>query len=219
MSLPVKFAIDRAGIVGEDGETHQGLLDIAYLRPIPNMILFAPYDNASLEECVKFANSIDFAPCAFRYPRGGFAIEEGVLESKPFVLAKMQWIWDRGEILLIGYGNGVGRAYNVAKKLEANGVICGLLDLRFLKPLDSGLKEVFKRYKKVYVFSDSYALGGVGSAILEFMSINDCFVPLHSFEIKDSFIEHGNVKEVEAKLGLDTMEEWILQDIQAKGIK
>lgn len=213
MSLPVKFAIDRAGLVGEDGETHQGLLDIAYLRVVPNMILFAPYDNASLKEAVGFASSIDSAPCAFRYPRGGFVMEEGVIESKPFVLGKAEWVQDRGEILLLGYGNGLGRAYQVARALESEGVECGLLDLRFVKPLDSALEGIFRRYKRVYVFSDSYYHGGVGSAILEFMSARDCFIPLHSFEIKDSFIEHGSPKDIEKMLGLDRLAEFVLEDI------
>ena len=213
MSLPVKFAIDRAGLVGEDGETHQGLLDIAYLRAVPNMILFAPYDNASLKEAVGFASSIDSAPCAFRYPRGGFVMEEGVIESKPFVLGKAEWVQDRGEILLLGYGNGLGRAYQVARALESEGVECGLLDLRFVKPLDSALEGIFRRYKRVYVFSDSYCHGGVGSAILEFMSARDCFIPLHSFEIKDSFIEHGSPKDIEKMLGLDRLAEFVLEDI------
>lgn len=213
MSLPVKFAIDRAGLVGEDGETHQGLLDIAYLRAVPNMILFAPYDNASLKEAVGFASSIDSAPCAFRYPRGGFVMEEGVIESKPFVLGKAEWVQDRGEILLLGYGNGLGRAYQVARALESEGVECGLLDLRFAKPLDNALEGIFRRYKRVYVFSDSYYHGGVGSAILEFMSARDCFIPLHSFEIKDSFIEHGSPKDIEKMLGLDRLAEFVLEDI------
>ena len=213
MSLPVKFAIDRAGLVGEDGETHQGLLDIAYLRAVPNMILFAPYDNASLKEAVGFASSIDSAPCAFRYPRGGFVMAEGVIESKPFVLGKVEWVQDRGEILLLGYGNGLGRAYQVARVLESEGVECGLLDLRFVKPLDSALEGIFRRYKRVYVFSDSYYHGGVGSAILEFMSARDCFIPLHSFEIKDSFIEHGSPKDIEKMLGLDRLAEFVLEDI------
>lgn len=214
MSLPLKFAIDRAGIVGEDGETHQGLLDIAYLRSIPNMILFAPRDNASLIQAVKFANTIDFAPCAFRYPRGSFVLKDEAIDSQPFVLGKSEWIFKDGEILLLGYGNGVGRAYRVREELERNGIEAALLDLRFLKPLDIALQEILMQYKKIYVFSDSYLLGGVGSAIMEYMSLNNFFVPLRSFEIKDEFIAHGNTAKIEESLGFNAFAQEILSELK-----
>lgn len=215
MSLPLKFAIDRAGIVGEDGETHQGLLDIAYLRSIPNMILFAPRDNASLVESVKFANTINHAPCAFRYPRGNFVLDDEIL-STPFVLGQCEWLFKDGEILLIGYGNGVGRAYFVREKLAEHGISVGLLDLRFVKPLDLALKEILPHYKKLYIFSDSYYLGGVGSAIMEFMSENNFFIPVKSFEIQDLFVTHGKTTAVEKSLGFEEFFEKILQDLQDK---
>ncbi|WP_104696824.1 MULTISPECIES: 1-deoxy-D-xylulose-5-phosphate synthase [unclassified Helicobacter] len=215
MSLPLKFAIDRAGIVGEDGETHQGLLDIAYLRTIPNMILFAPFDNSSLKEAVRFATTIDNAPCAFRYPRGRFAIEDGIFKAEGFELGRSRLLKEGREFLLVGYGNGVGRAYKVLSELEKEGVFCGLLDLAFIKPLDKNLKNIFEKYKKIYVFSDSYFLGGVGSALLEYMSKENFFIPLHSFEIKDEFITHGMVGDIEAMLGFDKFMRVILEDYKA----
>lgn len=212
MSLPLKFAIDRAGIVGEDGETHQGLLDIAYLRTIPNMILFAPFDNLSLKEAIRFATTIDNAPCAFRYPRGKFAIEDNIFKTEVFRLGKSRLLIEGKDILLVGYGNGVGRAYKVLKELEKEGILCGLLDLVFIKPLDKNLKNIFKNYKKIYVFSDSYFLGGVGSALLEYMSQENFFIPLQSFEIKDEFITHGSVDDIEAMLGFNNFAKSILKD-------
>jgi len=161
MDLPVVFALDRAGIVGEDGETHQGVFDISFLRAIPNMTLFAPRDEKSFHQAMAFAAEYDF----------------------------------------IGYGNGVGRAYETAKLMDKE---VSILDLRFVKPLDSEmLKELATKHKKWFVFSDSSKMGGVGSAILEFLADeNIADVNVTSFEYEDEFITHGNTKLVEESLGL-----------------
>lgn len=205
MSSPVRFAIDRAGIVGEDGETHQGLFDIAYLRSVPNMVLLAPRDLSSLKKAIYFAHSHSSSPIAFRYPRGEFVLQEEI-ESDDFVLGKLEILKEGREIALIGYGNGVGRAYRVAQELEKEGVKVSVVDLRFLKPLDSeGLKKVFANHHKVFVFSDSYLLGGVGSALLEFIASEGIEgVKLKSFELKDEFIPHGKTALIEESLGLCT---------------
>lgn len=205
MDSPVRFVLDRAGIVGEDGETHQGLFDIAYLRSVPNMVLFAPRDLQSLKKAVDFAYSHSSSPSAFRYPRGEFVLGDE-FESSEFVLGKMEVLKEGREAVFIGYGNGVGRAYRVAQKLQKEGIEVGVVDLRFLKPLDSrGLKELFAKYSKVFVFSDSYYLGGVGSALLEFIAQEEIKgVALKSFELKDEFIPHGKTALIEESLGLDT---------------
>ena len=198
MDLGVAFALDRAGIVGEDGETHQGAFDISYLRAIPNMTLFAPYNETSMKSAMRFAKEYTH-PCAFRYPRGAFLAEDR--ESPEFELGKSVLLKEGEEILLIGYGNGVGRAEQTAVLLDKE---VGILDLRFVKPLDTEmLRDLSERYKKWYVFSDSARQGGVGSAILEFLSeakIHD--VVLTSFEYDDAFITHGNTKLVEESLGI-----------------
>lgn len=203
MSLPVKFAIDRAGIVGEDGETHQGLLDISYLRSVPNMVLFAPRDNISLKKAVAFASNFNISPCAFRYPRGKFILEEGVFENKDFFIGKSELLIDNGDILLVGYGNGVGRAYEVLKLLKEKGISCALLDLRFLKPLDKDLKDILPKYQIIFVFSDSYKINGVGSALLEYMMEEDLKLRIETFEIPDKYIPHGNTVLIEKSVGLD----------------
>lgn len=198
MDLGVAFAIDRAGIVGEDGETHQGVFDISYLRVIPNMTLFAPSSEASMVEAMRFAKDFP-TPCAFRYPRGAFGYEEESCE--PFVLGQSRIIQEGLEILLIGYGNGVGRAVETAQLLDQTPTI---LDLRFVKPLDTvRLSQLAQTHKRWYIFSDSAKKGGVGSAILEFLSeakIND--VEVVSFEYEDKFITHGNTRLVEESLGI-----------------
>ncbi|MBA1437965.1 MAG: 1-deoxy-D-xylulose-5-phosphate synthase [Epsilonproteobacteria bacterium] len=201
MDLPVVFALDRAGIVGEDGETHQGVFDVSFLRAIPNMTLFAPRDEKSLHQAMGFAASYRH-PCSLRYPRGGFIETEGLAESQPFELAKSQLLQtSEGDTLFIGYGNGVGRAYQTAKYLD-QGV--ALLDLRFVKPLDvEMLSHLAKKHKKWFIFSDTAKMGGVASAITEFLQEQNLHdIKLVSFEYEDSFITHGNTKLVEESLGL-----------------
>jgi 1-deoxy-D-xylulose-5-phosphate synthase len=199
MNLGVVFAIDRAGIVGEDGETHQGAFDVSYLRAIPNMTLAAAMNEDSLKKLIDFA--VDFStPIAIRYPRGAFLTED--FEVPPFELGKSHLLQEGKDVLFIGYGNGVGRAQLCAKELET--INPAILDLRFVKPLDvEKLKELSREYKRWYVFSDSVYHGGVASAILEFLekvAIKD--VTVESFEYSDKFIPHGKTEEVEEYLGI-----------------
>lgn len=200
MDLPVVFALDRAGIVGEDGETHQGVFDISFLRAIPNMTLLAPHDEKSFHQAVAFASTYNHT-CSIRYPRGSF-MQSDLPESQPFELGKSQLlVSNESDTLLIGYGNGVGRAYQTMKLLERD---ASLLDLRFVKPLDAEmLLELSKKHKKWFVFSDSSKAGGVGSAILEFLSDKGLnHIEVVSFEYEDSFIKHGNTILVEEYLGI-----------------
>jgi len=198
MDLGVAFALDRAGIVGEDGETHQGAFDISYLRGIPNMTLLAPYNESTMKLCMDFAKDYRH-PCAFRYPRGAFLAEDR--ESTAYELGKSVLLQEGEKILFVGYGNGVGRAEETAKLLDKK---VAILDLRFVKPLDEEmLIKLSKQYKKWYVFSDSAKMGGVGSAILECLSEKQIYdIALTSFEYDDAFIAHGNTKLVEKSLGI-----------------
>ena len=200
MDLPVVFALDRAGIVGEDGETHQGAFDISFLRAIPNMTLFAPRDEKSFHQAMGFAAEYEH-PCSLRYPRGAFTPTE-LPESLPFELGKSQLLQSSSsDTLFIAYGNGVGRAYETSLLVEDE---VSILDLRFVKPLDKeALKNLSKKHKKWFVFSDSAKMGGVGSAISEFLADEQILdVSLVSFEYSDKFITHGNTKLVEESLGL-----------------
>ncbi|WP_456485665.1 1-deoxy-D-xylulose-5-phosphate synthase [Hydrogenimonas sp.] len=203
MNLPVAFAIDRAGIVGEDGETHQGAFDISYLRAIPNITLFAPRDDETLELAVEFA--ADFpTPCAFRYPRGAMILAPGRYRASSFKTAEAEYLEENGEILFIGYGNGVGRAVESAEILKKSGVNAAILDLRFVKPIDrKRLEEAAGRWSEWYVFSDSVKMGGVASAIAEALMPGTLEkVRIVSFEYEDNFIPHGNTILVEESLGL-----------------
>jgi len=198
MNLGVVFAIDRAGIVGEDGETHQGAFDISYLRVIPNMTLMAPFNESSMRLALKFG--VNFStPLAIRYPRGSFIADD--FEVPPYELGKAHLLKEGKETLFIGYGNGVGRALETAKYLED--LNPAILDLRFVKPLDKTLlRELSKKYSRWFIFSDSAKAGGVGSAILEFLNSENLSINLVSFEYPDIFITHGNTLKVEESLGL-----------------
>lgn len=198
MDVGVVFAIDRAGIVGEDGETHQGAFDISFLRAVPNITLFAPYNETTMKLAMEFAKELQ-TPCAFRYPRGAFLAED--CSASAFVSGRSAVVKDGKDIAFIGYGNGVGRAIEVSKSVDFAPTI---VDLRFVKPLDNEfLTQLAKTHKEWFVFSDSAKIGGVGSAILEFLSvskIND--INLVTFEYDDTFITHGATNDVEYSLGL-----------------
>jgi len=199
MKLPVVFAIDRAGIVGADGETHQGQFDISFLRFLPNMTLFAPRDSKTLEYAIEFGANYYDNPCAIRYPRGAFA--ELVYPSTPFTLGKGEILKQTdSSIALIGYGAGVSRAV-------ATNALCdykhSIVDLRFIKPLDEELLlQLAKTTKKWYIFSDSQAQGGVGSLLLEFISKYNLDIDLTTFEYPDIYIQHGDTKLLEEELGI-----------------
>jgi 1-deoxy-D-xylulose-5-phosphate synthase len=200
MNLNVVFAIDRAGIVGEDGETHQGAFDISYLNAIPNITLFAPRDDVGMRYAVEFAYKCE-GVCAFRYPRGSFALCDEV-KSKPFTLGKGEILRQgSGDKVFIGYGNGVAKACKCAKILNEDATI---VDLRFVKPLDEELLiSLSSSCNKWHIFSDSAKRGGVGEILSGFLAERKISnVIVESFEYDDSFIKHGDTASIEEELGI-----------------
>ena len=197
---PVIFAIDRAGIVGQDGETHQGVFDIGYLKIIPNITIFAPRCFKTLEYAIDFAIDYTQTATAFRYPRGAFYEVE--VEAKPFELGKAEILKDSNNIMLIGYGNGVGRAWQVSKELEKRGIEVGVLDLRFIKPLDIELLKSLKA-DKWFILSDNNKIGGVAESLEAFCNENNLNKNIISFEFEDKFIPHGETKDIEKMLEVD----------------
>jgi len=201
MNLNVVFALDRAGIVGEDGETHQGVFDVSYLNAIPNMTIFAPRDEKSMYRAVEYAYTHK-GPCSFRYPRGSF-LDCGDVEDLAFELGKAQLLKDgSSKTLLIGYGNGVGKAVEVAKLLKKDGLDVAVLDLRFVKPIDKDtLDKLSHKYNDWFIISDSSKMGGIGS-IIAYLKNDFAWdnVKITSFEYDDKFIKHGNTKLVEEYL-------------------
>ncbi len=210
MKLPVTFAIDRAGIVGADGETHQGQFDISYLRFLPNMTLMAPRDSKTLEYSLEFAKDYD-SPCALRYPRGAFA--ELPYEATKFETGCAEILKEGStNTVFIGYGAGVGRAYETMELMNED---ITLVDLRFVKPLDEDLLRLLASKTSLwYIFSDSQKQGGVGSAILEFVNEEDLDVKVVSFEYDDLFVQHGDTKLLEEELGI--LPEQLIKKIAVK---
>jgi 1-deoxy-D-xylulose-5-phosphate synthase len=198
MNLGVVFAIDRAGVVGEDGETHQGAFDISYLNAIPNMTVFAPRDDIGMKYAVEFGYRYN-GVCAFRYPRSNFLSCDG-FESSPFEYGIGE-ILKKGESekLFIGFGNGVGRALLCAKLINED---ISIVDLRFVKPLDKELlRKLAKKHKEWYIFSDSAKRGGVGEIVSGFLAEENIKnITITSFEYPDTFIQHGNTMEIEEAL-------------------
>lgn len=215
MNLDVVFAIDRAGIVGEDGETHQGAFDISYLSAIPNMTLMAPRDERSMHAVIHYSY-LHKGPLAIRYPRGSF-LESDAFESLPFEYGKAQLLQQgQSSILLLGYGAGVGKAVATAKLLAEKGIEAAIVDLRFVKPLDEPLLiSLAQEYDQWYVFSDSVKIGGVGSLLMALKEKHALHVKIKSFEYEDAFITHGATHLIEKKLGIsiEQLSEAILKEL------
>ena len=201
MNLGVTFCIDRAGIVGADGETHQGQFDISFLRFLPNMTLMAPRDSKTLEYSLEFATNFK-TPLAIRYPRGAF--KELDYESKVFEYGKAEILKQTSsKIVFIGYGAGVTKACDTAKLIEED---VNIVDLRFVKPLDiEFLSQLAQTTTVWYIFSDSQKQGGVGSALLELINDNELDIRVKSFEYDDFYIQHGDTKLLEESLGIDAI--------------
>lgn len=200
LDLPVVFCIDRAGIVGEDGATHQGAFDISFLSALPNMLLAAPSCEADFIGLLEWSQTTTH-PLAIRYPRGKFICDELGIKNE-FEPLKASFVKKaQNDLLFIGYGNGVGKAALVADILGGANIV----NLGFAKPLDEDfLREISASFKKWYIFSESAKKGGVGEILSAFVNENDLSVKIISFEYEDAFITHGKKDLVESSLGLDT---------------
>ena len=216
MNLSLVLAMDRAGIVGEDGETHEGVFDVSFLNAIPNVSMCAPRDEASFKRIIEYSYAHE-GVLAIRYPRGSFILgcdEAGVstIELAKSVFLKRS---DSAQVALIGYGNGAGRAYKTAEALEGQ-IETDVVDLVFAKPLDAEfLRSLAHKDKIWYVFSDNAKKGGVSEILSAFLQENEILdVKIVSFEFADIFLPHGKTTDVERSLGLDiqTLTERILSD-------
>jgi 1-deoxy-D-xylulose-5-phosphate synthase len=214
-NLPVFFCMDRAGIVGADGPTHQGMYDIAYLRCIPNIVVMAPKDEAELQRMVVTGVNYTAGPIAMRYPRGngvGVPLMEEGWESIPIGQGEILRTGD--DILLLGYGTMVQSALQVAEILGEHGVSATVVNARFVKPLDLDLiLPLAQRFGKVVTFEEGCLMGGFGSAVLEALQDHQVLVPVKRFGIPDVLVDHATPKESFADLGLTSsqMSEEILQ--------
>ncbi|MDJ0680203.1 MAG: 1-deoxy-D-xylulose-5-phosphate synthase [Xenococcaceae cyanobacterium MO_167.B52] len=214
-NLPVFFCLDRAGIVGADGPTHQGMYDIAYLRCIPNMVIMAPKDEAELQRMVVTGINHTDGPIAMRYPRGNGVgvplMEEGWEEIE---IGKGEILRSGDDVLLLGYGTMVHPAMQVAEILSEHGVEATVVNARFVKPLDTELiLPLAERIGKVVTLEEGCVMGGFGSAVLEALQDNDVLVPVKRLGVPDILVDHAKPDESKADLGLTSpqMAETILK--------
>ena len=203
-NLPVFFCLDRAGIVGADGPTHQGLYDISYLRCIPNMTIMAPKDEAELQRMVVTGINHVSGPIAMRFPRGsgvGVPLMEEGWESIP--IGKGEILRHGDDILLVAYGTMVNQSLQVAEILKEHGIEATVINARFVKPLDIDLiAPLAKSIGKVVTLEEGCLMGGFGSAVTEALMDLDVVVPIKRIGIPDQLVDHATPDESKAELKL-----------------
>ena len=201
--LPVVFALDRAGLVGEDGPTHHGVFDLSFLRDIPNLILAAPADENELQHMLKTAFDSN-APFVLRYPRGaGFNVE---MDAKPkrLEIGKGVWLKKGKDVNILAIGNRVHPALQAAEILKEKGLDCGVINMRFIHPLDTTLiDEALKLSHRIVTVEDNILAGGFGSAVAEYLADKQADFKLLRLGIHDEFVEHGKVAKLYDQLGLN----------------
>ncbi len=201
-NLPVVFAMDRGGLVGEDGPTHHGTFDYSYLRHVPNITIMAPRDEAALRDALATALSLE-GPCAFRYPRGS-GIGVPVNEPRVWDLGTGELLREGKDIALIAAGIGVHFALKAAQDLSKDGIEAAVIDARFIKPLDTDL--IFRWGREcgiVLTIEENVLMGGFGSAVLEAAADNDEGFTIRRLGLPDAFIEQGSQAQLRADLGID----------------
>ncbi|WP_375235919.1 1-deoxy-D-xylulose-5-phosphate synthase [Winogradskyella sp.] len=194
--LPVIFCLDRAGLVGEDGATHHGVFDLAYLRCIPNLVIFAPRNAIELRNIMYTAQKGIDSPIAIRYPRGRGRLLNWKKSFKEIEIGKGECIKEGNTVAILSIGTTANTVSNVIDNNPQFEDI-GHYDMRFVKPLDGFLlKTLFKKYKVIISIEDGTIIGGFGSAVLEFANANNYKNKIEILGIKDQFTEHGTISEL-----------------------
>ena len=202
--LHVVFVLDRAGLVGADGPTHHGAFDLTYLRLIPGMVIMAPKDESELRDMLYTAVEYKDGPIALRYPRGsalGVPLKEGfdVIE-----IGKSEKLKDGEDVALLAVGSMVDYSIKAADKLKEQGISCELINMRFVKPMDTEmLDEVAKRHSKIVTLEESTLLGGFGSGVLEYFSEKNYKNDIMRIGLPDRFIDHGTQAELHKQIEID----------------
>ena len=201
-NLPVIFAIDRAGLVGSDGETHQGIFDLSYMSSIPNMCVMAPKNKWELSDMMKFAVHYD-GPISLRYPRG--EAYDGLARFRtPIEYGKWETIYDENEIALLAVGSMVKTAVEVRDRLREMGYGCTLVNARFVKPLDQEmLRTVQSEHNLLVTMEENVKAGGFGEAVLEYLNEIKSKTRMISIALPDDYVEHGNVDLLKQECGID----------------
>lgn len=201
-NLPVVFAIDRAGLVGSDGETHQGIFDLSYLSSIPNMHIMAPKNKWELSDMLKYAVEFD-GPIALRYPRG--EAYDGLKEyRRPIEYGKSEVIYEEEDIALLAVGNMVKIAEQVRKNLKEIGYSCTLVNARFVKPIDTEVLDMLSTDHKLLVtMEENVRSGGYGEKVMDYVVEQELPVKLLNISLPDEYVEHGNVALLYEEVGID----------------
>lgn len=201
-NLPVVIAVDRAGLVGSDGETHQGVFDLSFLSTIPNMTVISPKNRWEMADMIRFA--VDFQyPIAVRYPRGG--AYEGMREFRaPVEYGKSEILYEEEDIAVIFVGHMAELADRVRRKLKDTGYSCSLVNARFVKPFDKEMLEHLSKDHCLFVTIEENVLtGGFGEQVMDYVSSAKLDVHVRNIGISDDYVEHGNVEILRKEVGLD----------------
>ena len=201
-NLPVMIAVDRAGLVGSDGETHQGLFDLSFLNMIPNMTILSPKNRWEMADMVRFCADFQY-PVALRYPRG--AAYEGLSAFRtPIVYGKSESLYEEEDIAVIFVGHMAELAVHVRDRLKEIGYHCSLINARFVKPLDTEMLEALTKDHRLFVTIEENVLsGGFGEQVLHYVSRAKLDVGVRCIGIPDDYVEHGNVDLLRREVGLD----------------
>ena len=201
-NLPVMIAVDRAGLVGSDGETHQGLFDLSFLYMIPNMTILSPKNRWEMADMVRFCADFQY-PVALRYPRG--AAYEGLSAFRtPIVYGKSEILYEEEDIAVIFVGHMAELAVQVRDRLKEIGYHCSLINARFVKPLDTEMLEALTKDHRLFVTIEENVLsGGFGEQVLHYVSRAKLDVGVRCIGIPDDYVEHGNVDLLRREVGLD----------------
>ena len=214
LKLPVVLCLDRAGLVGEDGPTHHGAFDLAYLRPVPNLTIASPMDEHELRRLMYTAQLPDKGPFAIRYPRGRGVLVDWQCPLEEVPVGKGRRLKEGKDIAVLTLGPiGNTAAKAISRFEQETGQSVAHYDLRFLKPLDEALlHEVGKNFTRIVTIEDGVRKGGMGSAVLEFMADNGYTPRVSRIGIPDNFVEHGSVKQLYHLCGMD--EEGIMKELK-----
>ncbi|HXB45280.1 MAG TPA: 1-deoxy-D-xylulose-5-phosphate synthase, partial [Puia sp.] len=223
-NLPVIFCLDRAGLVGEDGPTHHGAYDIAYMRCLPNMVVSAPMNESELRNLM-YTAQLDSTtnPFVIRYPRGEGVMPEWRTEMKEIKIGTGRKLKDGNDIAILSLGHPGNFAATAVRELKADGLHVAHYDMRFAKPLDEQLlHEALGKFHKIVTVEDGTIVGGFGSAVLEFMAKHKYNAEVRMLGIPDSVVEHGSLKELhqechyDAKAIADAVRELMANSVQVK---
>ena len=202
-NLPVIMCVDRAGIVGNDGETHQGLYDLSFFKLIPNIVIMSPKNFKELEDMMEYAVTLN-KPVVIRYPRGGESSVE-ITSNNELNLGKCEKITTGSDVTIVAIGNMVSKALDISSELKKDKINVEVINSRFLKPFDNfGILKSIKKTKFVITIEDGTSIGGLSSTIKELLVDNNIKdVRLKSYSYPDKFVEHGSVNQLEDRYGFN----------------